>query len=87
MSGPPPSRPAAKAVGRAGLPGRDRERTALREHWGIAYIVNAGDDAADELWTAERRDNGDVLSACSAGELSTAIRRDYGDRPVPRPDT
>jgi hypothetical protein len=66
------------------LPGRTGDLADLREHWGIAYVINVTDVAAGERWTAERVDDHQILTAASPGELLIAIRVDYGDRPVPR---
>jgi hypothetical protein len=66
------------------LPGRARELAQLREHWGIAYFINVAAADDRERWTAERRDDHQILTEPTPGELLTAVRVDYGDRPVPR---
>ena len=45
------------------LPGLAGDLAHLREHWGIAYIIAC----AGERWTAERRDDHQVLARPSAG--------------------
>jgi hypothetical protein len=66
------------------LPGRVRELAQLREHWGSAYVINVATADDRERWTAERRDDHQILTKPTPGELLTAVRVDYGDCPVPR---
>jgi hypothetical protein len=52
----------------------------LRWHWGEAYEIGW----TDGKFTAERRDDGDLLTASSAEELYERIAADYRNRPVSR---
>ena len=52
----------------------------LKWHWDGAYRVSADEHG----WSAARVDNGETLTAESAGELEVAIRTDYARCPVPR---
>ncbi len=63
----------------------DADLDDLRWHWGGAYGINYLGAAAG--WMAQRRDDGAVLRADSAGQLHDAIAADYARSPVPRRDT
>lgn len=66
------------------LPGLAGDLAHLREHWGIAYVINVATAGGSERWTAQRRDDHQVLTEPTPGELLATIRLDYGYRPVPR---
>jgi hypothetical protein len=53
----------------------------LRHHWGSAYVINC---PTLGKWTAERRDDYQMLRADSPEVLLTLIRADYTARRVPR---
>jgi len=55
---------------------------ALREHWGSAYTVTVSQGGAEDVWTAVRHSDGTILTAASAWELRTLLRRHHG---VPGP--
>jgi hypothetical protein len=59
----------------------DGDLAELRHHWGSAYIINC---TGLGRWTAERRDNREVLRSDSAAGLLELIRADYAERPVSR---
>ena len=51
--------------------------------WGEAYEFEYKPDAANPF-TCKRRDNGLLLEAKTVELLLRIVRRDYGDKPVPR---
>jgi hypothetical protein len=52
----------------------------LDHHWGEAYKISW----CGGIFRAQRRDDGHVVSADTPELLSTRIRQNYEDRPVPR---
>lgn len=52
----------------------------LQWNWGEAYAITG----AAGHWLAQRRDNGQMLTAASPEELRTLIIEDYATRPVTR---
>jgi hypothetical protein len=58
-----------------------RALTALRWHWGSAYIISR---LAPGTWIAQRRDTRQTLRADHPEKLRQQIRADYFARPVPR---
>lgn len=60
---------------------RHNERHGLRFHRGQYY----GFTVTSGRWSAARLDNGHMIIAASAGELSIKVADDYAERPVPRP--
>lgn len=59
--------------------GARHELEVLRWHWGSFYEI-----AADDEWSAKRRDDGEILTAASPGDLRHLIHEDFAARPVPR---
>jgi hypothetical protein len=59
---------------------RGRDIADLRWHWDEAYDITW-----DGRFRARRLDDGGILEADTAEELGEHIRRDYVERPVPRP--
>jgi hypothetical protein len=59
---------------------RGRDIADLRWHWDEAYDITW-----DGCFRARRLDGGGYLEAGTAEELAERIRRDYTERPVPRP--
>ena len=57
-----------------------RDIADLRWHWDEAYDITW-----DGRFLARRLDDGGYLEADTAEELGERIRRDYTERPVPRP--
>ena len=52
----------------------------LEHHWGSAYKISY----RQKQFSAERRDDGQVLTASASLELLDKIAADYAERPVPR---
>ena len=59
---------------------RGRDIADLRWHWDEAYDITW-----DWRFRARRLDDGGLLEADTAEELGERNRRDYTERPVPRP--
>lgn len=54
---------------------------ALKRHWGGAYLITHKNRTG---WVAQRRDNGEKLTASNADDLRGAIVADYSARPIGR---
>ena len=52
----------------------------LQWNWGSAYLITG----MSGHWLAQRRDDGQTLSASGPEELRELITEDYRARPVPR---
>jgi hypothetical protein len=52
----------------------------LQWNWGGAYLITG----MSGHWLAQRRDDGQTLSASGAEELRELMTEDYRARPVPR---
>jgi hypothetical protein len=50
----------------------------LQWNWGSAYLITG----SGQHWLAQRRDNGQTLTASSPEELRTLIIEDYAAEPV-----
>jgi len=61
---------------------RHHDLVSLDDHWGEAYLL--GFDTGEGRFVATRRDNGEEIREETADGLRTAIRLDYGEKPVPR---
>jgi len=59
----------------------DEPLTALRWHWGEAYLISFYEPDA---WVAQRRDNGETLRADNPMDLRERIKADYAAAPVSR---
>lgn len=57
------------------------ELESLTFHWGDAYRIG---NPLPGRWIAQRRDDGEPMTAGSAEELHNLILADYKERPVPR---
>ena len=56
--------------------------TDLQWHWGEAYLITG----MGRQWLAQRRDDGQTLTAGGPEELRTLIIEDYTARPVAVPE-
>ena len=63
------------------MPGERHDLRDLRWNWGDAYDVGFDPPSS---WTAQRRDNAEVVEAATADRLRAAIRKDYWRHPVGR---
>ena len=55
----------------------------LVDQWGGAYVFEYRPGDADP-YVCKRRDNGLALAAKTVEFLGRLVRKDYGERPVPR---
>jgi hypothetical protein len=75
----PPTRPVPQS-GQTELLGQRHQLELLRWHWSPGYAITLDNN----VWRAERRDDGTVLAEDTAERLLRLIREDFGARPVPR---
>jgi hypothetical protein len=75
----PPARPVPHPE-QTELLGERHQMELLRWHWSSGYAITLDNN----VWRAQRRDDGTVLAEDTAERLLRLIREDFAARPVPR---